>query len=400
MPLDVLTYDRLSERLYTLFAKKTDVSLKENPYIINYFKNKKYSSTGKYGVGYKIENNKLLLSDKEVNKITLELQDVYIANPEMPSYVGALTKANFKEIVDWALWLKILRSETFSLTPLGRLLKCGLKDDLFMNQNIDENPFVIDDLLKIIYFYLLINCDGDVLFRFYNKIDKISTFNRSEAGEILFSVLKEIHNDFKNVAIFSNEVQKLQTLKGIIHSLQDQILGKKITYGGCGIKENRVSTRLEPFVDLSILSKNNQDKFYYRYKINEYTKRFSKICDNIGTNEGVEDFLNGRFFESMNYIYELNGERIKDYEEILNFIIVGYISMKNPLGLAPIEETAVLSSTSALVNKKKYFEVEQIMKDLKEIVKIYPRQIRINVDKSGKIRYLKIDDKFIRERTK
>ena len=135
---------------------------------------------------------------------SVELQDLYLSDPQLPSRTGAITgdigAAGYRhtvyvEMPAWATRLGLLRDHNYTLTDRGRVMQ--LCDDHAHEKfsKIDEaNPFLLNDGEKLVSLYCLLAVDGDFLVELYRILLDKGKFTRGEAGEIAepaLSALKE-----------------------------------------------------------------------------------------------------------------------------------------------------------------------------------------------------------------
>jgi len=431
-----MLFDRLGEWKHTITC---GASRRLQALLMDHYTSKTLTEQG---LTYQ-EGKGLIGSDgKPVTEFAL--QDLYIFDEKMPSNLGTLTRKNFEEIVKWATSLGLLERETYRLTPKGLLLRRLIQEkgeiESFERFSIGRNPYILDDE-KILFLYVLLDQDGYVLRRLLPKLQNETQgeFDSSLGGEILCHVLREIyeteHLDYEDwlslQQLVSNlqkqisrerEVRELRSkaelceeeykkkrelfeeaerrgdpeLRKIEHEMYDchmkmqdahEELGKASRgIARVGVKEMRASPRLELLVDLGLLSKKKgveDRRGQYHYYLNDQTRRFTERISSVGD---IGHFLRSSFFDFVNYIYAYDASRTSDDRDIVTQLSNGYDAMKNPFGLAEIEDAVLFAVISQLGSRKSFFEIEDATETLKRVSGQRPRAISTHVDSYGQIR--------------
>lgn len=326
----------------------------------------------------------------------VEVQDAFLLDANVPSQTGSLTNKAFEDghIVNLAVALGLLRPRNFSLTPLGGILQRvmgELEAVAFKNYPSFCNPYVLKPAEKVFFLFCFVSSDGDVIKRLYPKLVEIGgEFHRADAGNKLAEVFRQMTSDFKTTARTVEDFVTIRRWQEYAHTIENQPLSSH-----SGVREQRVTLRLEAFVDLSILQKD--DPFRYSYRFTPGGACFSGKLMEI---ENIEVFLQESFFQSINECYAFEAAKAVTVEEILDVVIPSYLRLKSDLGYAPLAEMLLLANLSGLgEGPKRFFELRSGIQAVKEWQKEHPDDIRFSVDRRGQIRYVKFDQSLLQART-
>jgi hypothetical protein len=316
----------------------------------------------------------------------VEIQDAFLSMTSMPSQTGSLTNKAFEDghIVNLAVALGLLRAKNFSLTPLGRILQHIMGEKgaaAFKSYSPESNPYVLKPAEKVFFLYCFISSDGEVIKRLYPRLLEVEgEFNRAEAGNILADVFREMASDFKSKARSLEDFATIRKWHEYAHAIENQPLTSH-----SGVREQRVTLRLEAFVDLSLLQKDEPSKYSYRF--GPTAKCFSQRLRDLGESE---TFLRESYFQFVNECWELGGTKAEDVDEIVTLAMPAYMRLKSDLGYAPLLEMLLLANINALgESPRRYFELGSGMQAVRVFQRDHPDDVRFNVDRRGEIRYVK-----------
>jgi len=327
-------------------------------------------------------------SDRPV--VRVELQDVYLANSIIQSRRGKLVKEDWRKYPYLAIDLGLVRKGTYSLLVRGQSFLSLVSDEerkAFDKQeffNADVNPFQLSPEQKLLLLFSFIEKDGDVLSRLYSIILPLSEpFTDREAGDYLPEIYRYIAKKYRPKIRSADDLSRIQKL---IDSANKIEAWKGKPYSGKGAREQAITPRLEPFVDLGLLSK--PDPFAYRYQVTDATRTFFEPLINA---ESIDYFLHDSFFETANKAFNLNAKHRTDRETILPAIQKAYVILKSPLGYVPILEVCLLAGIYSITETGCYFEISEATELLKKIQKERPELIRFNVDRWGALTFVKFN---------
>jgi len=326
----------------------------------------------------------------------IELQDLYLANSELPSRCGKLINDDWNKYPYLALNLGLLRKGTYSLLVRGQSFLSLVSDSektvfgrpgsIPFNEGL--NPLQLTAPQKLILCFSLIEGDGDVLKWLYEKLLPLSEpITDRETGGYLPEIYRAIIKKYRTKARSGDDLLRIQRLLDTADKIERWTKAKPT--GSKDILMQSVTPRLEPFVDLGLLSK--PDPFAYRYQVTDTTRTFFEPLINA---ESIDYFLHHSFFEAANKAFNLNGEHRTDRENILPAIQKAYTVLKSPLGYVPILEVALLAGIYSTTESGSYFEISDAMDTLKSLQKEKPELVRFNVDRWGALTFVKFSGKI------
>lgn len=354
---------------------------------------KDYIKTALTDPVYKNIRSAVLKSPQEFNeqqKIQIELQDFFLADPLLPSRRGKLIKDDWKVFPYFALNLCLLRKGTYSLLVRGQsFLSLVPEEEKKSFSRIDTpmasslaNPLCLSQAQKLLLLFSFIENDGDVLKELYQKLLLLTeAFSDRDAGDLLPDIYRAIAKQARTKIRSGDDLLRIQKLLDTADKIESW-RGKP--YTGKGARELSITPRIEPFVDLTLVLK--PDPFAYRYQISDATKAF---FEPFVHSETIEHFLQHSFFEAANQAYDLKAVHLDDRETIFSYIQDAYAVLKSPLGYAPILEIALLAGIYALTKRSQYFEISEAIDLLKILQKERPEFIRFNVDRWGVLTFVK-----------
>jgi len=329
--------------------------------------------------------------------VQVEIQDVYLADFDIPSRRGKLVKEDWRKYTYLALDMGILRKGTSSLLVRGQSFLSLVQEEErkafgksgLIPFNEDSNPFRLTMPQRLLLLFSFIERDGDVLERLYNRLLSLpELFTDREAGDYLPEIYRSIAKESRSKIRSGDDLLRIQKLLDTADKIESW---KGKPYSGKGAREVAITPRLEPFVDLGILSK--PDPFAYRYQRTDVTKTFFEPFIN---SESIYHFLHYSFFEVANKAFNLNGENRTDRETILPATQKAYTVLKNPLGYVPILEVALLAGIYSITESGSYFEISQVIDTLKFLQKERPELVRFNVDRWGALTFVKFNNDIMK----
>lgn len=149
--------------------------------------------------------------------------------------------------------------------------------------------------------------------------------------------------------------------------------------------------RLEVFVDIGLLEKEDPTKYTYRFTPfgTEFMRDFIQAPN-------LESFLMQHFFESVNQSFGCNAKPFHDCKDrFLELLLPGHNLLASGLGYAPLHETLLLTILRNLGGSQRvYFELSWGIEAVKELQRAYPDDIKFNINRQGEIRYVKFSRGF------
>jgi len=331
--------------------------------------------------------------------VQVEIQDLYLSDAELPSRRGKLVSDDWNRYPHLALDLGLVRRGTYSLLVRGQSFLSLVSEgeqktfSVFEARHFskDLNPFKLSMPQKLLLLFSLIERDGEVLNRLYKKLLSLAEpFTDKDAGDYLPEIYRNIAKEFRPKVKSADDLLRIQKLLDTAEKIE--AVRHHPSPGGKNPREHGITVRLEPFVDIGLLSKLNP--FAYLYQINEATKASLGALVN---SESIEHFLHNSFFDATDRAFALNADHRTDRETIWPAIQKAYSVLKSPLGYAPILEISLLAGIYSITETGVYFEISESLECLKMLQKERPEHVRFNVDRWGALTFVKFNDAIMKD---
>lgn len=318
--------------------------------------------------------------------IRMEMQDIYLADRKIPSRRGKLIRNDWWKYPHLSVELGFLRKGTFSILARGQaFLSLVSEDEIGAFSKISTtNPLRLTTEQAIFALFCFLDKDGDVLRLLYKQL--INSGEREvtdwEVGNLLPSILRQLAEEARPHVRSGDDTIKIRQLQRTAQSIEGW---KDKSPKGRGARDENATIRLEPLVDLRLIAK--PDPYAYRYQVNEATRI---LFEPLVGSTSLDDFLDNSFFTTANKCFGVNAEHNADIVAALPWIHKAYLGLRSPLGYASILEVALLAAIWSATIAGSYFEVSEVMDLLKNLQKERPELIQFNVDRWGKLAFLKI----------
>jgi hypothetical protein len=344
--------ERVTGRYASLIAKSLEVNFDKNLHLRRYVETKGIADA---------ERKRMLSSGR------LEIQDIYLSDPALPSNLGRVPREVAHEIVMWATWMHILKPNLFSLLPFGQMLATVASTSVqsFKQLNPKCNPFLIREE-RPIFLYQMLTLDGDLIKRMLIHLltDLAPEFDRMEAVEPFRKALIDLLERLQKQDPYLRYVETRRRLRQLIETLRHEeelrhTKGKRALTG-----MQLLSSRLENLVDMGLLENSSADqndlKLEYRYKVTLKTKAF---LETLRAESDLPRFLESGFFKSYARLFTPEARLTQDPEIILPYLISGYKDVGRTVGPTPISFMALSGATRA-VNDALVFEIQDAVSAL------------------------------------
>jgi hypothetical protein len=322
----------------------------------------------------------------------IELQDLWLADPRIPSATGAITDEVIDEPPQLAESMRLIRANNFTRTDRGRALLALLSDDeqraLATGQASDEaqaNLFLLSLGVRCFVAYALLDADFEFVQAAYEAIPRGQQFTRAQFADHLNEACRTLRQRWVRRARSGAERRLLTRLDEWAKLIdRPRLSGKK--WGGGRPPDQLATLRLEPYVDIGVVTRLSRSA--YRYELSPAQQAFFNELIAV---DNADDFLRHRLFGGL---LETFGERPHEVgdEEIWERVRTAYSMLKSALGFASFEEVALLA-IGQLVNESRghsYFEVGDGLRVIRDRQKAEPRRVRFGVRRGGGLTYMKI----------
>lgn len=329
--------------------------------------------------------------NKEKGTVRLEIQDAYLSDRSSPSGTGKLLAYAWEKYPYLSISLGLVRKTSYSITSKGQLLlQLTNKNELqaFKEYLPQVNPLIIDEKQKLLFLFLLLENDGDVVKLLFEKALELKEVTNRSLGDHLSDIYLRLIKTATNNIKSGDDLEKIQRLSDKAKILE-QWKGKPDT-GSRTARNKAIIVRIEPYVDLGLVEK--KTPFGFQYKIStEGSIFFSKFVKSTN----IHNFLFNEFFQTCNLAYRFEAKHFKKPEDIYEVFLESYNVLKSPLGYAPIEELILLAGIKSITEKKIYFEIKDGIEVMESLQKDKPYLINFNIDRTGNLTYVRFTDGFI-----
>ena len=319
--------------------------------------------------------------------MSAQIQDLYLSDPSLPSHTGAITgnldskgyrHSVYVEIPAWAVRLRLLREQNYTLTDRGRvLLNANPVNAEPISQVDGPNPLKLHLSERYVFLYSLIDADGDFLIALYSRLLERNSFTRTDAGAVALTALE----DLRNSRLRKISAGPLQGVRGRVERAITSIKNQK--RGGLGPKESIATPRTEPLVDCGVLMKPITDK--YEYCFSPWGRQF---LTQLVSAPSVEAFLETGLSLSLAM---LTGQPVNAMP-LVGVVAPSYTNMRTGLGYVSLRELAVATIADCLGQQSRsLFEIAAIEESLKRAASTQSKHVRLAVGRTGGIAQVRID---------
>ena len=320
--------------------------------------------------------------------VALELQDLYLSEPSLPSSTGKLAEAHWRRYPYLATDLDLVKLGTYSiLTRALVLLAVTPKEEIAAFEQYDpkHNPVCISPEQAAVLLYCFIDNDSEIIYRLFQALLELKddTFDERIAGDMLPPIIRDSVKSFRNAALPTEDKERIGVLERVAGSIAEW---KGKPYTGSGAREEFIRVRLEPYCDLGLFSKPDRHRFYYRP-----TAGLRNLMTNWHGLEATDDFLEGRFFTTLAGLHQLKVREATD-EEAKIALLDASQALKSTLGYSPITDVGLLAGIRLVFQQKCVLELNRTRTFLRVWQKEAPDVVRFTVDRMGALAYVKFID--------
>lgn len=317
--------------------------------------------------------------------VGVETQDVYLANPALPSSTGKLVAENWRRYPYLGTSLELVKKGTYSaLTRSLVLLAVTPKEELaaFAELDREHNPLRITDSQAAVFLYCLLDNDAEVVLPLFRNLisQGDGSFDERTAGDLLPVVLRDVIAVHSKRSLTAEERDRLAMLGKVAGSVEKW---KGKPYTGGGARQEAITVRLEPYCDLGLLSKPTRDK--YTYQTTAAVRTFLKRCDRFPS---VGEFLKEGFFAAFAACRGMKVRKATEAQAI-KALVEAAETLKSSLGYNPITDIGLLAGTRLLTEKKRVLELGRTLELLKAVQKRDPDFVRFTMDRTGAMAHVK-----------
>jgi hypothetical protein len=322
----------------------------------------------------------------------IELQDLWLSDPEIPSATGAITDQVIDEPPQLAESMRLIRPKNFTRTDRGRALlalrsegECGASAGAGSRVVPGRNHFQLSLGVRGFLAYSLLDADFEFVQAAYATWPRTGEFTRAQFADRLNQACRALRERWVRRARSGSDRRLLARLEDWAEAIdRGRRSGKE--WGGGRPPDQLATLRLEPYVDFGLVTRLRRNA--YRYELNGQQQTFFKELVSV---EDPGEFLSDRLFASFLAALGQQPQPLED-EEIWERFRAAHGALKSALGFASFEEVALLA-IGQLLNESdgsRCFEVGDGLRVMRERQKSEPRRIRFGVRRGGGLTYLKI----------
>lgn len=317
--------------------------------------------------------------------ISVELQDLYLSDPNLISATGKLVEEDWRRYPYLGTCLDLIKPGTYSvMTRALVLMALTPKEEIaaFDSYDAAHNPVLISPEQSAVLLYCFIDNDAEIIHRLFSALLELKEewFDERIAGDRLPKIIRESVNSFRNAALPVEDRERLGLLDKIAGSIAEW---KGKSYTGGGAREEFARVRLEPYCDLGLLTKPDKHRFVYRA-----TSALRTLMTNWHDLESTDDLLEQHFFAALASLHQLHVKEATDDEAKKALMDAGQ-TLKSTLGYSPITDTGLLAGIRLLFQQMRVLELSRTLSLLRSWQKEAPDLVRFTVDRMGTLAYVK-----------
>ena len=330
----------------------------------------------------------------------VELQDLYLSDPLLPSQSGAITgdaaKAGYRhavyvEMPTWGVRLRLLRRDNYTLTDRGKVLRSLRRnsDENIRTFNPCSNLYLVTPGERFFYLYCVLDVDGDLIQGIFSYLlQRRSSFSRREVGYIAAKALENLSASRLSRVAGGQE----RLVKGRIATTIKAIANQKGS--GMGPCESVATPRTEPLVDCGVLERTDHNS--YDYRLSDKGREFAQaVVDSPSIDEVLETNLSRWSLRLSNGDNVLKDEP----QNVKHFIAKGYSRLRSGLGYCSIREVAVMAIAIAIDEGACCFELADAEYAISELARNYGRDVRFTKSRQGEIAQVRFSPRVLAELT-
>jgi len=315
--------------------------------------------------------------------VAMELQDLYLADPTLPSQTGKLVRNDQRKYPPLGVALGLIRAGTYS--PNTRALSLlyftpEAELDAFLEYQPDANPLRLSRPQALLLLYALLENDGEIIAPLFGQLaaEAADSFSDRDAGDRLSEILRALIKRHRNRQLSAEERDRLAVLSQVADSIEKW---RERSYTGGGAHIEAGSPRVEPYVDIGMLRK--PDPFRYSYTFTPAGLAWAKALSEVDSDAQVAEFLATRFFATAAHACNLPSTPVTHPEAIAPHLYRSWNAIQSTGGYAPIEEMALVAGIEALLEHGLVIEPAVAREAIIAYQKANPYQVRFTVNRMG-----------------
>lgn len=313
----------------------------------------------------------------------MELQDLYLADPALPSQTGKLVQGDWRKYPYLGTALGLVRAGTYSAnTRALSLLHLTPGEELqaFSDYDAKANPFLLSRAQSLLLLYAFVENDGEVVAPLLAQLATQSDedFTDRDVGALLPRIYHRIAHRHRQRLLPVEARDRLEMLAQVAESIE-KWRNRAYTGGGANVEAGR--PRAEPYVDLGLLGK--PDPYRYRYRLSPRGLVWGQALADVETSQQVGVFLSRRFFATAASAYGLSTALAPEAGQVVSNLYEAWQAIRIATGYAPIGEVALLAGIRSLLDRERVIEIAVARDALVAYQRSHPYQVSFSVNRMG-----------------
>ena len=326
----------------------------------------------------------------------VERQDLWLADPELPSATGAVTDEVVDELPQLGSSLGFVRPHNFTRSDRGRAIVALYRRDLERLAAGEAEP----NLLRLVtsrtgqrrgaacfLAHALIEADGDFLsaaWAAHLEHGKKDAFTRASFGELLPIACRQVAERLSRSREVADRVV-IGRLNALASHIEEKTPTTERTWGGGRPRDQAATLRLEPYVDFGLLTRTSRTD--YRYILSgEQETFFSRVAEASDIDAFLNTELVGAYLQGLGI-----ARRVVDADEIWQRVEHAYGQLRSGLGYASAMEVVLLAIATLLdEGGDGCFELADGLAALRARQRERPSEVRYGVSRTGEPTYIRL----------
>lgn len=328
----------------------------------------------------------------------VERQDLWLADPDLPSATGAVTDEVTDELPQLGASLGLVRPHNFTRSDRGKAIVALYRDDLRRLEAGDPDP----NLFRLVtgdpatrqrpgaaclLAHALIEADGDFLsaaWAAHFEHGEAEGFTRASFGEQLPVACRSLADRLAHSRA-TDDRMVVGRLDALARHIEERTPSTERTWGGGRPRDQVATLRLEPYVDFGLVTRSSRTD--YRYELTTEQQAFFTTLLQASS---IDGFLSTQLVGS--YLRAL-GKRPRpvDAGEIWERVETAYGVMRSGLGYASAGDVVLLAIATLLdEGGDGVFELADGLELLRARQRERPGEIRYGVSRTGEPTYIRL----------
>jgi hypothetical protein len=328
----------------------------------------------------------------------VERQDLWLADPALPSATGAVTDEVIEELPQLGASLGLVRPHNFTRSERGKAIVALYRPGLERLAAGDALP----NLFRLVtgvetggqgrgaacyLMHALIEADGDFLAAAWGAAlehGDTEGFTRASFGELLPIACRRLAEKLSHSRVTADRLI-IGRLDGLARHIEEKTPTTERTWGGGRPRDQVGTLRLEPYVDFGLVTRTSRTD--YRYTLTTAQRTFFATLADAAD---VGDFLSTQLVAT--YLKALGIDpRPIGADDMWVRIEHAYTQVRSGLGYAPASEVVLLAIATMLdEGGDASFELADGLAVLRARQRDRPAEIRYGVSRTGEPTYIRL----------